>query len=80
VITLRRVAHGQSDGARPPAQDLARLRRLMLINGDARWPQLTAAGRQRFDALAKPAARASLDIEGTLAAVVERLRVRGRRR
>jgi hypothetical protein len=73
-ITLRRVAHGQSDGTRLPAPDLARLRQLALIDGDVRTLQLTMAGRRRFDALPRPTASKSIDVEGTMTNIIERLR------
>jgi hypothetical protein len=75
-ITLRRVAHGHSDVGRLPADDLARLRWLMLVDGQVGRPTLTAAGRQRFEALAGPVALKALDVEGTLTSLVKRLQAR----
>jgi len=72
-ITLRRVAHAQSDVGRLCARDLERLRMLNLIDGSARTPRLTAKGWQRFDKLAKPVALASFDAESELTSLVDRL-------
>lgn len=53
-VTLRRVAFGQSDVRAMRGQDLARLRRLRLIEDAKGGPCLTASGRQRFKELPKP--------------------------
>jgi hypothetical protein len=71
-ITLRRVAHGQSDVSRLSAGDLARLRTLYLID-DGHVPRLTVEGRRRFDRLAKSVPFAAFDAESELTALVERL-------
>jgi hypothetical protein len=52
-VTLRRVAFGQSEVRAMRAHDLARLRRLQLIEDGRDGPQLTAAGRAVFDELPK---------------------------
>jgi hypothetical protein len=78
-ITLRRLAHGQSDVGRLCAADLARLQALYLIDA-ARVPSLTDAGWRRFERLAKPVPLASFDAESELTAVVERLTGTGTRR
>ena len=75
-ITLRRVAHGQSDVAHLRAHDLARLRALDLIGGSPRVPTLTAAGKARFDQLAKPAVVMDFNAQNELAAVINRLMAR----
>lgn len=75
-ITLRRVAHGQSDVAHLRAADLARLRALSLIAGAAQAPMLTAAGKARFDRLGKPAAVAEFNAQNELMATLGRLMAR----
>jgi hypothetical protein len=75
-ITLRRVAHGQSDVTRLRAEDLARLRALALIAGSARAPTLTAAGKARFDGLTKPAAVSEFNAQNELMATLSRLMAR----
>lgn len=75
-ITLRRVAHGQSDVAHLRAHDLARLRALDLIAGSPRVPTLTAAGKARFDQLAKPAVVMDFNAQNELAATINRLMAR----
>ena len=75
-ITLRRVAHGQSDAIRLPAEDMARLRELLLIAGSTRAPHLTPAGQQQFLTLARPLALTSFDAQRTLTALVEQLQGR----
>ena len=75
-ITLRRVAHGQSDVAHLRAHDLARLRELDLIAGSPRVPTLTAAGKARFDQLAKPAVVMDFNAQNELAATINRLMAR----
>lgn len=75
-ITLRRVAHGQSDIAHLRAHDLARLRALDLIAGSPRVPTLTAAGKARFDQLAKPAVVMDFNAQNELAATINRLMAR----
>jgi hypothetical protein len=75
-ITLRRVAHGQSDVAHLRAADLVRLRSLSLIAGAPRAPMLTAAGKERFDQLAKPAAMAEFNAQNELMATLGRLMAR----
>ena len=79
-ITLRRVAHGQSNIAQLRAPDLLRLRALALIAGSARAPTLTAAGKRRFDTLSKPVAMKALDAVAELMAMVNRLTARKKRR
>ena len=75
-ITLRRVAHGQSDVAHLRATDLVRLRSLALVAGTPRAPMLTAAGKARFDRLAKPAAVAEFNPQNELLATLGRLMAR----
>jgi hypothetical protein len=70
-ISLRRVAHGQSDVARLRAQDLVRLKALHLITADPRQPVLTAEGKRRFDALPKPAPVATFDAESEMMAQLD---------
>lgn len=53
-VTLRRVAFGESPASTLRAQDLARLRRLRLID-EGKEPRLTASGRVHFDSLPKAA-------------------------
>ncbi len=72
-ITLRRVAYGQSDVAHLRAEDLTRLRTLKLIDGNGRVPALTAAGKARFDTLAKPVAIRDVNAQNDLMAVLGRL-------
>lgn len=55
-ITLRRVAFGQSEVRAMRQEDLARLRRLGLIEDASDGPRLTAKGKLRFDALGRPSA------------------------
>ncbi len=52
-ITLRRVAFGESEVKAMRVRDLARLRRLRLIEDAKDGPRLTAAGRIVFDGLPK---------------------------
>ena len=59
AITLRRVAHGQSDVGCLRSRDLVRLRVLKLIEGSAHEPTLTADGKHRFAALPKATALTS---------------------
>lgn len=75
-ITLRRVAYGQSDVTHLRAQDLARLRALNLVAGSPRVPTLTAAGKARFDRLAKPAMVTDFNAQNELAATLNRLMAR----
>ena len=75
-ITLRRVAHGQSDVAHLRAEDLTRLRSLALIAGTPRAPMLTVAGRARFDRLAKPAVVTEFNAQNELMATLGRLMAR----
>ena len=75
-ITLRRVAHGQSDAFRLPAEDMARLRELLLIAGSARAPHLTPAGQRQFLTLARPVALKPFDAQCTLTALVKQLQER----
>ena len=72
-VTLRRVAYGQSDVAHLRAADLKRLRALKLIDGSPSVPSLTPAGKQRFDALAKPVAIAAFNAQNELMATLGRL-------
>ena len=74
-ITLRRVAHGQSDVTRLRAEDLVRLRALALIDGAPQAPMLTAAGKARFDRLTKPA-MADFNAQNELMATLGRLMAR----
>jgi hypothetical protein len=75
-ITLRRVAHGQSDVAHLRAADLTRLRALALIAGTPHAPTLTTAGKARFDRLTKPAAVAEYNAQNELLATLGRLMAR----
>lgn len=75
-ITLRRVAHDQSDVAHLRAHDLARLRALDLIGGSQRAPTVTVAGKARFDELAKPAVVMDFNAQNELAAIINRLMAR----
>jgi hypothetical protein len=75
-ITLRRVAYGQSEVTHLRANDLARLRELALIAGSPRVPTLTAAGKERFDRLAKPAMVTDFNAQNELAATLNRLMAR----
>lgn len=50
-VTLRRVAHGHTEVRLMRPADLARLRRLALIEEGRDGPRLTVAGRGCFDAL-----------------------------
>ncbi|GEP57968.1 hypothetical protein [Reyranella soli] len=79
-ITLRRVAYGQSDVAHLRAEDLERLRALALVAGSPRTPTLTAAGKARFDRLAKPAAVTQVNAQNELMATLGRLMARAGRR
>jgi hypothetical protein len=74
-ITLRRVAHGQSDVAHLRAEDLTRLRSLALVAGTPRAPMLTAEGKARFDRLAKPAV-SEFNAQNELMATLGRLMAR----
>jgi hypothetical protein len=56
-VTLRRVAFGESEVKVMRAHDLARLRRLQLIEDSKDGPRLTAAGRVVFDSLPKAIGR-----------------------
>jgi hypothetical protein len=75
-VTLRRVAYGQSDVTHLRANDLARLRALDLVAGSPRVPTLTAAGKARFDRLAKPAMVTDFNAQNELAATLNRLMAR----
>lgn len=75
-ITLRRIAHGQSDVAHLRAEDLMRLRSLALITGTPRAPLLTTAGKARFDQLTKPAGAAQFNAQNELLATLGRLTAR----
>ena len=75
-ITLRRVAHGQSDVAHLRAADLLRLRALALITGTPRAPTLTAAGKAHFDRLSKPVAVTEFNAQNELMATLGRLMAR----
>jgi hypothetical protein len=79
-ITLRRVAYGQSDVAHLRAEDLERLRALALVAGSPRAPTLTAAGKARFDGLAKPPAVTQVNAQNELMATLGRLMARTGRR
>jgi ribosomal protein S19E (S16A) len=50
-VTLRRVAYGQSDMRSLRRSDIAQLYNLRLVQDGKDGPELTAAGRRRFDAL-----------------------------
>lgn len=52
-VTLRRVAFGESEVKAMRAHDLARLRRLQLIEDGKDGPQLTTAGRAILEGLPK---------------------------
>ncbi len=56
-VTLRRVAFGQSEVRAMRAEDLVTLRSLKLIVDHRDGPQLTARGREVFEALPRPAAQ-----------------------
>jgi len=78
-VTLRRVAFGQSEVRAMRAEDLARLRRLRLIeDGKDSRPQLTADGRKCFDALPRPMTLSELkgadDFLATMGKPVDRTR------
>ncbi|SEO97519.1 hypothetical protein SAMN02990966_03504 [Rhodospirillales bacterium URHD0017] len=75
-ITLRRVAHGQSDVAHLRVADLTRLRALALVAGTPHAPMLTNAGKARFDRLTKPAAVAEFNAQNELMATLGRLMAR----
>ena len=75
-VTLRRVAYGQSDVTHLRAHDLVRLRALNLVAGSPRVPTLTAAGKVRFDQLAKPAMVTDFNAQNELAATLNRLMAR----
>jgi hypothetical protein len=79
-ITLRRVAHGQSDVAHLRAEDLVRLRALALVGGSPCAPMLTAAGKACFDGLTKPAAMTEFDAQNEIMATLGRLMARKGRR
>ena len=79
-ITLRRVAHGQSDVAHLRAEDLVRLRSLELVTGTAQAPLLTIAGRARFNRLTKPAAVTEFNAQNELMATLSRLMAQKARR
>ena len=79
-ITLRRVAHGQSDVAHLRAEDLVRLRSLALVTGDAHAPILTTAGKACFDRLTKPAVVAEFNAQNELMVTLNRLMARKARR
>jgi hypothetical protein len=74
-VTLRRVAYGQSDVTHLRRNDLAHLRALDLVAGDPRVPTLTAAGKARFDQLAKHVL-ADFNAQNELAATINRLMAR----
>ena len=80
VCSLRRVAYGESDVAHLRAEDLERLRALALVAGSPRAPMLTAAGKARFDGLAKPAAVTQVNAQNELMATLGRLMARTGRR
>ena len=72
-VTLRRVAFGESPASTLRAQDLARLRRLRLID-DATQPRLTRSGRVHFEGLPKAAMMGKRDGR-SLGEELERLQV-----
>ena len=56
-VTLRRVAFGQSEVRSLRRGDIAHLYDLHLIQDGREGPELTVAGRARFDALPKAASQ-----------------------
>jgi hypothetical protein len=78
-VTLRRVAFGQSEVRAMRAADLDRLRRLSLIENGKDGPQLTAKGKNHFEALKRAAAPAKGDASGDLISTMDRLLKEARR-
>lgn len=72
-ITLRRVAFGQSEVRAMRAPDLARLRKLRLIEDSKDGPCLTGAGRKIFETLPKAATQRDSRSFGELMATMGRL-------
>jgi hypothetical protein len=58
-VTLRRVAFGQSEVRAMRQEDLARLRRLRLIEDAKDGPRLTANGKLHFQAIGRPSMMAT---------------------
>lgn len=78
-VTLRRVAYGQSEERALRRDDLVRLRSLRLIENGKHGPQLTAAGKERFESLPKPARLGtSGDHEALMKAIDQRTPMRRR--
>lgn len=73
LVTLRRVALGQSDITRLPRADLERLRKLSLIRGHIAAPSITAWGQQYIEGRQSHARLASFDAEGAFRAILNRL-------
>jgi hypothetical protein len=77
-VTLRRVAYGESEVRAMRAQDLARLRRLKLIEEGRDGLQLTTEGRRHFDALPRPGAQSggaeSQDLANALTRMIGKAR------
>ena len=69
-ITLRRVAVGESPVATLRARDLVQLRRLRLVVDGKDGPQLTPAGRRRFDGLPGAMLRADAGPRDLLSVIV----------
>ncbi|WIM09305.1 hypothetical protein [Enhydrobacter sp.] len=78
-VTLRRVAYGESEVKAMRARDLARLRKLGLIEDAKDGPRLTEAGRSVFNGLPKAAGRDSpRRVDDMLREMAHLLRDRGR--
>jgi hypothetical protein len=69
-ITLRRLAIGSTSQHKLPAEHLKRLERLKLIEVSRSGYRLTPLGRQRYDALPRPA---GLAIDGSPRAIEQML-------
>lgn len=78
-ITLRRVAFGESPVRTLRVEDLARLRRLRLIDDGKDGPRLTASGRVHFDALPKATMMAERGERGPSSLTAEIARARKQR-
>ena len=61
-VTLRRVAMGPTSQHKLPAEHLKRLEQLKLVEANRGGYRLTPLGRQRYDALPRPA---GLAIDGS---------------
>ena len=58
-VTLRRVAFGQSEVRAMRREDLARLRRLRLIEDAKDGPRLTMDGKLHFETIGRPSMMAT---------------------